>query len=144
LKVGNWYKVPGESGAEIEAQLCNGIVMEAQKQAYCVYRTRAGVSVNYTNTLTDDEIEAYKLHPATFFGIVDDNAARGQVKTVIDWFDFLFESYQYSSKEKLLEFLAGAPDHDELGKQSQRDLAITYCERMALQIHGQRAANTAA
>ena len=51
-------------------------------------------------------------------------------------FDFLFERYQHTSKEKLLEFLAAMPDFEELAKQSQRDLAITYCERMALRIHG--------
>jgi hypothetical protein len=136
LKVGNWYNVPDQSGAEMEAQLCNGIVLENQKMAHCVYRTRAGLYVHCTNTLTDDELEAYRLHPATFFGVIDENAARGQVKTVVEMFDFLFESYRHTSKEKLLEFLSGMPDREELEKQSQRDLAITYCERMAVQIHG--------
>jgi hypothetical protein len=28
------------------------------------------------------------------------------------------------------------PDREDLENQSQRDLAITYCERMALHIHG--------
>jgi hypothetical protein len=135
LKVGDWYKVPDENGDETEAQLCSGIVLEDQKITYCIYRTRAGVCANYTNTLTDDEIHAYRLHPKTFFGVVDHNAARGKAETVVDWFDFLFETYQHTSKEKLLEFLAGMPDHNELAKQSQRDLAITYCERMALHIH---------
>jgi len=140
LKVGNWYKVPDENGIEIEAQLCAGIVMEAQKTACCTYRTSAGAYVHCTNALTDDEVQAYRLHPKTFFGVVDDNAARGKVETVVDWFDFLFDTYQYLSKEKLLEFLANMPDRDELAKQSQRDLAITYCERMALNIHNKNAA----
>ena len=143
LKVGNWYKVPDERGTEIEAQLCDGIVTEAQKIAFCVYRTKTGAYVNYTNTLTDDEVNAYRLHPQTFFGVVKDNATR-KAETVIDWFDFLFETYQHTSKEKLLEFLAGMPDRDQLATQSQRDLAITYCERMALHIHGKHGARKAA
>jgi hypothetical protein len=143
LKVGDWYKVPDEKGGEIEAQLCDGIVIEAQKIAYCVYRTKTGTYVNYTNTLTDDEILAYRLHPDTFFGVVKDNPTR-KAETVIDWFDFLFETYQHASKEKLLEFLAAMADRDELAKQSQRDLAITYCERMALHIHGKLGARNAA
>jgi hypothetical protein len=134
LKVGNWYNVPDEKGAEIEAQLCDGIVMEAEKMAYCVCRTRSGVYVQYTNTLTDDEVHAYRLHPQTFFGVVKDNATH-RAETVVELFDFLFETYKHASKEKLLEFLAGMPDHEALAAHSQRDLAITHCERMALQIH---------
>jgi hypothetical protein len=49
-----------------------------------------------------------------------------KAETPVDWFDFLFETYQHTSKEKLLELLASMPDCDELAKQSQRDLAITY------------------
>jgi hypothetical protein len=144
LRVGEWYKIPDENGTEIEAQLCNAIVIEAQKVAYCIYCTRAGAYFGATNTLTDDEIEAYKLHPKTFFGVVDENAARGQARTVVELFDFLFETYQHTSKEKLLELLASMPDHGQLAKQSQRELAITYCERMALHIHGQHPAKASA
>jgi hypothetical protein len=134
LKIGNWYAVPDENGAEIQAQLCEGLVMEDKKMAHCIYRTTAGTYVHYTNTLTDDEIHAYKLHPETFFGVEKDNQTK-KAETVVDWFDFLFKSYQHTSKEKLLEFLAGMPDIGELAKQTQRDLAITYCERMAIHIH---------
>jgi hypothetical protein len=144
LKIGDWYKVPDEKGGENEVQLCNGIVMETEKIAHCIYRTRDGVYAHYTNTLTDDEIQAYKLHPKTFFGAIDHNAARGKAETIVDWFDFLFETYEHTSKEKLLEFLSGVPDREELAKQSQRDLAITYCERMALHMHAQHAARKAA
>jgi hypothetical protein len=142
LNIGDWYKVPNERGAEIEAQLCDGIVMEAQKLAHCIYRTREELYVHCSNTLTDDEVRAYKLHPQTFFGVVKDNATR-KAETVIDLFDFMFETYQHTPKEKLLEFLAGMPDYDELAKQSQRDLAITYCESMALHMHAQRSAGKA-
>ena len=51
----------------------------------------------------------------------------------------MFESYQHTPKEKLLEFLADMPDIAELRMMSQRDLAITYCERMAIHIHSREA-----
>jgi hypothetical protein len=143
LRIGDWYKVPDENGTEIEAQLCTGTVLEDQKTAYCVYRTRGGVNIIGSNTLTDAEVHAYRLHPKTFFGVVDNNA-RQELETVVDLFDFLFETYQHTSKEKLLEFLANMPDHGDLAKQSRRDLAITYCERMALHMQSQRAAGKAA
>jgi hypothetical protein len=142
LKVGEWYRVPDQQGVEIEAQLCGGIVIEERKTAFCTYRTRMGAYFLGTNTLTDDEVQAYKLHPTTFFGIVQDNATR-TATTPVEWFDFLFETYQHSSKEKILEFLAGASDANELSKLNQRDLAITYCERMALHMHSNHAPKNA-
>jgi len=142
LKIGSWYGVPDENGGEIEAQLCDGIVIDMQKIAHCVYRTRGGVHIHYTNTLTDDEVLAYRLHPQTFFGVVKDNATR-KAETVVDLFDFLFETYHHTSREKLLEFLADMPDYDHLTKQTQRDLAITYCERLALQLHNRHSAGRA-
>ena len=143
LRIGDWYKVPDEGGLEIEAQLCDGLVIESHKSAHCIFRTKAGVYVHYINTLTNDELDAYRLHPQTFFGVVQDDPTR-RSETVVDWFDFLFETYEHTPKEKLLEFLAGAPDHNELIKQSQRDLAITYCERMALHMFGTHKAKRAA
>ncbi len=138
LRVGDWYVVPDGAGAEIEAQLCQGIVLEAQKAAFCIYRTRADLYITCQSALTDEELQAYRLHPGTFFGVVDNNAAREKVETAVDWFDFFFESYQHTPKEKLLEFLSAASDYNELAKQNQRDLAIAYCERMALHMHSQK------
>ena len=77
--------------------------------------------------------------PKTFFDVIATNAARSKAETVVDWFDFLFGTYQHISREKLLEFLVGMPDRQELANQSPRDLAITYCERMAVHMHGQHA-----
>lgn len=138
LRVGDWYVVPDGTGTAIETQLCQGIVFEAQKAALCIYRTKAGLYIICQSALTDDELQAYRLHPGTFFGVVDNNAARKKVETAADWFDFFFETYQHTPKEKLLEFLSGASDYDELAKQNQRDLSITYCERMALHVHSQK------
>jgi hypothetical protein len=137
LKIGNWYKVPDGTGGEIDAQLCDGVVNEEQKSAFCIYRTSTGALVHCSNTLSDAEVQAYRLHPQTFFGVVKDNQTR-KADTVVELFDFLFESYQHTPRERLLEFLAAMPDRDELAKQSQRDLAITYCERMALHIYEKR------
>jgi hypothetical protein len=134
LRIGDWYAVPGPDGADIRAQLTEGLVMENQKMAWCIYRSEDGGYFHATNTLTDDEVHAYKLHPETFFGVVKDNQTR-KAETAVDWFDFFFKSYQHTPKEKLLKFMAGAPDIAELAKQSQRDLAITYCERMAIHVH---------
>jgi hypothetical protein len=88
---------------------------KSARVAHCIYRTREGLHVHCTNTLTDDEVHAYRLHPQTFFGVVKDNVNR-EAKTVIELFDFMFETYQHTSKEKLLEFLAGMPNYQQLVK----------------------------
>ena len=135
LTIGRWYQVPDGQGGEVAAQLCEAAVLGNAKTAFCIYRTREGHHITCTNTLTDDEVRAYDLHPETFFGVMKNNVTH-KAETVIDLFDFLFETYQHTPKEKLLEFLSGVPDVQELAKQNQRDLAITYCERMALRLHG--------
>lgn len=43
--------------------------------------------------------------------------------------DFLFETYQHSSRKKLLEFMAESSDFEYLKILEQSDLAIVYCER---------------
>jgi hypothetical protein len=44
-------------------------------------------------------------------------------------YDFFFESYQNTPKERLLELLAGAADIDELTNLGQAELASIYAER---------------
>jgi len=70
--------------------------------AYCIYRSEDGTYFHATNTLTDDEIHAYKLHPETFFAVVKDDQSAKQ-KLWLTGSNFFFKSYQHTSKEKLLE-----------------------------------------
>lgn len=128
LIIGQHYLVPTPDG-EMEGVLVEGTVLPEKKMAYCAYQLQNGQNVIASNELTDDEVKAYQLHPGTFFGAVKKVARKSE--TFEDLFDFFFESFQHTPRETLLELMAGAPDLEELAKQSQRDLAITYCERAA-------------
>lgn len=44
--------------------------------------------------------------------------------------EFLCETYQHTPRQKLPERMKDASDFHELNKLSQKDLAITYCERV--------------
>lgn len=55
----------------------------------------------------------------------------GKCDTFVDWCDWLFETYQHTPRETLLELLAKAEDIEQLRTLEQRDLAIAYSERMA-------------
>ncbi|RJG10748.1 hypothetical protein D3872_21745, partial [Massilia cavernae] len=67
-------------------------------------------------------------HSDTFFGEVSRSSTS---KTALDMYDFLMETYSKSTKAKLLEFLAAAPDIVQLAALDQPALASVYCERLA-------------
>lgn len=131
LQIGQRLEVPGPDGAQVEATLEGGVVMPSWKAASCVVCTDDQRRFMVQIPLTDAELQAYAQHPATFFGAIDRNAGRPMVKTAIDWFNFLWETYSHSSKEKLLEFMAQAPDIERLKRMSQEELATEYCTRLA-------------
>lgn len=131
LKVGQWYEVDGRDGQPIMGVLESGTVVVEQKAAWCVFRDKVGCRSISTVPLTDVELEAFKQHPATFFGTIDRNAGRPPIETAIDCFEFLWESYEVTPKERLLELLAAAPDIADLAQLNQFDLATQYSVRMA-------------
>lgn len=131
LKVGQWYEVGGPDGRPIKGVLESGTVVVEQKAAWCVFLGEGSRRFISTVPLTDIELEAFKQHPATFFGTVDRNAGRPPMKTAMDYFEFLWESFKKTPKERLLELMAAAPDIADLAQLSQLDLATQYSVRMA-------------
>jgi hypothetical protein len=123
--------VGGLDGPPIKGVLESGTVVIEQKAAWCVFRGEDGSRSISTVPLTDIELEAFKQHPATFFGTVDRNAGRPPMRTAMDWFDFFWESHKETPKEKLLEFMSALPDIKNLAQLHQVDLATQYSVRMA-------------
>lgn len=94
-----------------------------------VYETPDGQHLIASTPLTDAELRGWIKHRDTFFGEV-----RQVAQGVNNWLalaKFFYESYQHTPREKLLEWLKGAQDFNELATLSQRELAISYCERAA-------------
>ena len=62
-----------------------------------------------------------------------DERRRGRegVNTPLELFELLHETYRNTPKEKLLEFLKGAPDLADLSTLPHDELVLVYCERMA-------------
>jgi hypothetical protein len=131
LKVGQRLDIPGLDGVQVKGTLENGIVIPSRKVASCVVCTDDQLRLIVDIPLTDEELQAYAQHPATFFGVIDRNAGRPMVRTALDFFNFLWEVYSHSSKETLLELMAQSPDIELLKHMSQKDLATEYCTRMA-------------
>lgn len=131
LKIGSWYQIPDEQGNEVLGQLTEAIIVEDWKECVGVYRLKDGRHLTAKCPVSDGEVAAYKKSPDTFFGVYRPERRRRELKTVVDAFDFCYESYQHTPKERLLEFMANCPDIDRLKELSQEELAVTYCEGMA-------------
>jgi hypothetical protein len=142
LKVGETYEVADADGSAITGILESGVVMTREKIAWCTFRISDGRRVHSTVPLTDIELQAYQEHPATFFGTVDRNAGRKQMKTPMDAFEFLWESYEGTKKELLIEWMKSAPDVEWLASLSQEEVATHYCVRMAQNMIQRRAAES--
>ncbi len=129
LLIGQKYLVPEPDGFDRVATLVTATVSESQKLAFCGLSFDQGGSEIFTLPLSELEISIWKSNPDTFFGrIINVNPA---IKDILGAYDFLYNSYKNTSKEKLLEFMANAEDISELADLSQEDLASIYSERSA-------------
>lgn len=129
LLIGNTYLVPTESGKEEPGVLEEASIVESQKEVWGVYRLQDGKRIMATNPLTDLELDAYRRHPDTFFGVIRKQSRK--IKTIVDFYDFMYESYKHSDRSVLLGFLKEYPDQARLQGMSQEELARLYCELMA-------------
>ena len=88
-----------------------------------------GVCIIAICPISDAELAAYRAYPDTFFGEI--RQPTRHAKTLVDWCDFFYETYKNTPRDKLLEWMAGAPDIEQLRTLPQEDLAIIICERWA-------------
>jgi hypothetical protein len=129
LRIGGKYLVPTADGTERVGTLLDATVSEQDAIVWGIYRLEDGNSIVATSPLTDSEIAAYRSHPETFFGVPSRKGAK--VKDLLGMFDWLYETYQHTPKEKLLEFMGERSDIESLRLKDQKQLAIDYCEAMA-------------
>jgi hypothetical protein len=127
LKIGGKYSIPGPNGEPVDALLEDGCVVEAGKVAWGVYRTVDGQRVIFTTPLTDAELQAFQAHPDTFFGVIK---KVGSLKSPLEMYDWFYDCYKDTPREKILEFMATSADIGLLKSLTREELAITYCERL--------------
>ena len=106
--------------------LTDATVLESESTASGMYKLADGRSIIVTAPLTPDELAAYRRHPDTFFGIIKQRPKR--VDDPLELFDFFYATHRRSSRETLLEFMAGWPEIEELKVKETSELAIRYCE----------------
>jgi hypothetical protein len=127
LVVGEIYFVKDQDGIERRGRLTTATVSEAEKSADCVFALETGRSIIATIPLTDSELQAYRRFPDTFFGTLIEPIRK--VNSPLELYDIFLEAFRQTSKQRLLELMAAAPDIEHLKTLSQRDLASLYSER---------------
>jgi hypothetical protein len=129
LQFGRWYLVPMQDGQEVPGKLTDAVVNDLKKEVFGVYQLATGENVIATCPMTDAELAAYRHYPETFFGEVREPPRHA--KTLVEFCDFFYETYKSTPRDKLLEWMASAPDIEHLRTLPQEDLAIIICERWA-------------
>ena len=139
LRIGQRYLIPDERGDDVAGRLTSATVLASEKLAYGIYELDDGRKIIATCPMTAEELEDYRRYPDTFFDAVE--SVPTKARTFVEKCDFLFKTYQHSSREKLLEFMTNASDIEHLRTLGQRELAIIYCERMAHAMQEQEGAH---
>ena len=124
LIIGHRYLVPNDEGKEVVGELIDAL--EFKGDAIGIYRLEDGNTIMASNPLTKNELAAYEQHPDTFFGAYKPNVR--PIDDPLDFFDFLYNSYRRTPKERLIELLKNYPDREKFEELSREDLAFKYCE----------------
>ena len=114
------------------AETSNAIVIEKKHLVSGIYKLEDGKSIIANCPITETELKVYKRNPDTFFGVYRKHSKTAE--TPLDMFDFLFEQYRNITRDKLLGFMEGSLDYNDLLKKTQEELAIIYCERLLYSI----------
>lgn len=142
LLIGQRYLVQDADGNESPGLLTSAVVAEEEKMAYCILSLPNGKSWTYTWPLSDDEMAAWRKHPDTFFGEVGQRST--EIEDPVDLYNLIHSTYRQSSKERLLEFMAGASDIENLRTLDQPQLAAIYAERCANSILAEKSQSATA
>lgn len=130
--IGSYYDLPlNENKGTVNGRLKDATVTEHDGGVYLVFETLGGDLI-FRDQLTDDELNAYKQHPDTFFGVIQKKSRK--INTPLEIYDFLYEAYKDSPKETFLQFMKESPrlkEFEMLGRESLVDL---YCQHMAMKM----------
>lgn len=136
LLIGQKYLVPDPDGNESPGLLTTAAVNETEQKAYCGLLFPSGKAGVYIWPLSNDEMAAWRKHPDTFFGEVGQRSTKAEAPIAL--YDVIHNSYREIPKSRLLEFMAGASDIENLKTLDQPQLAAIYAERCANSILAQQ------
>lgn len=116
--------------------LQSGVVVVSERMAFLVVTDDNGQHHIWKSELTDAELEAYRAHPETFFGRIV--KVSRNTEDPMELYDFFYQSYKDTPKDKLLEFMKDAPNLEELKKLPVHELVYRYAEGMTWAVINKR------
>jgi len=125
IRIGHKYEFEGTG---VAGEVTTATVVEGEKKIYVGVSGAGGKGHILSEDISDTELEVYRKYPDTYFGLV--RPAGKQINDPYEFFEWALGTYSKSSKEKLLEFMKGAPDFEFLQTLDQEELSLEYCERM--------------
>jgi hypothetical protein len=126
LLIGNKYRLPSTGGGEVIGVLESATLIPKERKSYGIYRLENGTRCTYTCPVTEEEVMAYETNKDTFFGVTRNQGS--QTNDPLEFYDFIYNSYRETPRDKLLDFLKDYPNHDELKKMTTEELRVMFCE----------------
>jgi len=130
LLIGKLYWLKDERGIEQAGKLTAATVSPNESCAHCVMEFSEGRTGIWKIPLSEVELEVWRRHPDTFFGVP---AQRSTVaETPIQLYDFFHTATKLRTKEQLLAVLSESPDLEleRLAVLEQKELASMHAERL--------------
>lgn len=128
LTIGSEYLIPAQDGSEVTGTLLEAEIDQENKKVIGIFGTPNEKSLICSIPISEIELQAYKDHPDTFFGVHRPRPKK--IEDAVDLYHFFYDCYKETPKSRLLELMKNSKDIKVLSKLPQDELAKFYSERM--------------
>jgi len=128
-KIGQRFALTGPDGTEVEGTLEQAVADEHSGIATGILKQDDGTRFIARFPLNEVEVNAYRRHPKTFFGTLDENAGN-RIKDNYDLFLFLLKGTERTSRDELIERMKVQFPADQLEAMDTEALREIYAEGM--------------
>jgi hypothetical protein len=115
ILIGERYLVPDANGREVPGELVSAVLTESTMSVMAIMRLDDGHHISVTMPITQDELNAYRESPETFFGTYEPQT---RAKHPVELYEIILSVYRNTSRERLLEFMATHPKNRILPESS--------------------------
>jgi hypothetical protein len=129
LLIGQAYPIPNENGQDVVGVLMHVVVPERESRAICAFQIPGGKTQLIECPLTKQEVQAYRQHPDTFFGVFQ--PVSKPLTDPLGLYEFFRNSKRDASRGQLISDLTGIRGRDSLDRLSSEELLDLYAEAMA-------------
>ncbi len=118
----------GEGG--VVAEVTSVSVSEPDKQMYVAIYTVDGDAHIVTRSMSDSELEQYRLHGQAFFGVPE--RCPRNIEEPYELFEFFMDAYKDTPRNTLLQMLKDRTDYARFETLEDTELRLALCEGWTL------------